>query len=313
MRRMKHIYLWIYIFLFLHLLGATPSFALDGCMEYMVSTDPASLTATINLDPYHRYEGEIGTDLTHEENENIYFVCSTREQIFYRVPEGNYIYRNSNVRCRVIVVMNMRIVVVDDAVTLELPCDSTPFTPYFFDILDNDYVTTFNAEHPAEIVDSLVAIHLVEAPSFVSVTRGGLLVNMPSDGDEGVYDVKYYLRNNIGVTSDTAVASIRFHKYCPEEVENEPLPETRLQAAEFFSPNGDGINDVWEIASLDTMGSYKLNIFDRYGKLVRSYLNDYVPWDGTSGGEKLPSDDYWFYLFFFDLDRSFVGHVTLMR
>lgn len=310
---MKHIYIWTYVFLFIHLLCVAPSFALDGCMEHIIVTDPATLTATVNLDPYHRYVGELGTDLTHEVDNSLIFVCMEREQIFYHVPEGKYIYRNSNGQCRVVVAMKLRIVADDDAVTLELPCDSTPFSPYFFDILENDYLMTINAEHPAEIVDSLMTIHLVEAPSFVSVTKGGLLVDMPSDGAEGVYEVKYYLRNNIGVTSDTAVASIRFHKYCPEEVKNEPLPETRLEAAEFFSPNGDGINDVWEIASLDTMGSYKMNIFDRYGKLIRSYLNDYVPWDGTSGGKKLPSDDYWFYIFFFDLDRSFVGHVTLMR
>ena len=310
---MKHIFRWAYILFLFHLIGVAPSFALDGCLEHIITTDPASLTATVNLDPYHRYQGSLGTDLTHEVDPSIYFVCKERDQIFYYVPEGNYVYQNSIGRCRVSVIMELKIVAVDDEVSLKLPCDSTPFTPYFYDIMDNDYLTSWNAEQTAKLVDSLTTIHLIEAPSFVSVTRGGLLVDMPSDGDEGTYEVKYYLRNNIGVTSDTVVASIRFHKYCPKEEKPEPIPEPFFDMPEFFSPNGDGVNDVWEIAPLVTMGCYKLNIFDRYGRLIRSYLNDYMPWDGTSGGRNLPSDDYWYYLYLFDWDRSYVGHVTLIR
>ncbi len=295
------------------MLCVVPSYALDGCKEHIIMTDPASLTATVYMDPYHRYQGELGTDLTHEADPNIIFVCSMREQVFYRVVEGSYVYRNSYGQCRVSVEIDLKIVAVDDEVTLDLPCDSSPFTPYFYNVLDNDYLSSWNAERPAKIVDSLTTIHLVEAPSFVSVKRGGLLVDMPSDADEGTYEVKYYLRNNIGVTSDTAVASIHFHKYCPKEVKTEPIPEPFFDMPEFFSPNGDGVNDVWEIAPLDTMGRYKLNIFDRYGRLIRSFLNDYVPWDGTSEGRNLPSDDYWYYLYLFDWDRSYVGHVTLIR
>ena len=310
---MRHIYHWIYLYILFQLLCVVPSYALDGCKEHIIMTDPASLTATVFMDPYHRYQGDLGTDLTQEVDPSIIFVCSEREQIFYQVLEGNYVYRNSYGRCRVSVDIDLKIVAVDDEVTLDLPCDSLPFTPYFYSVLDNDYLTSWNAVHPAKIVDSLTTIHLVEAPSFVSVTRGGLLVDMPSDGDEGTYEVKYYLQNNIGVTSDTVVASIHFHRYCPKEEKPEPIPEPFFDMPEFFSPNGDGVNDVWEIASLDTMGCYKLNIFDRYGRLIRSYLNDYMPWDGTSGGRNLPSDDYWYYLYLFDWDRSYVGHVTLIR
>ncbi|MBR4714302.1 MAG: T9SS type B sorting domain-containing protein [Paludibacteraceae bacterium] len=310
---MKHIYRWTYVFLLYHLLCVAPSFALDGCREHIIMTDAATLTATVSMDPYHRYRGELGTDLTHEVNPRIYFVCGGREQVFYGVPEGNYVYRNSDVRCRVSVVMDLKIVAVDDEVSVKLPCDSTPFTPYFYDILGNDYQITRNAERPARILDSITAIHLVEAPSFVSVVRGGLSVDMPSDGNEGTYEVKYYLRNNIGVTSDTAVASIRFYRHCPKKENLDPSSETFLDLPNFFSPNGDGVNDVWEIAFLDTVGAYKLDLYDRFGRLIRSYHNDYMPWDGTSGGRNLPSDDYWYYLFLFDLDRSFVGHVTLRR
>ena len=67
-----------------------------------------------------------------------------------------------------------------------------------------------------------------------------------------------------------------------------------------FTPNGDGINDVWEIdISLDDSNKAVLKIFDRFGALV--YTQEDVKkvfWDGTSGGRKLPTATYWYYIEF---------------
>jgi len=37
----------------------------------------------------------------------------------------------------------------------------------------------------------------------------------------------------------------------------------------------------------------KINIFDRYGKLLKT-LNNNTSWDGKYNGNELPSSDYWF-------------------
>jgi len=62
----------------------------------------------------------------------------------------------------------------------------------------------------------------------------------------------------------------------------------------FFTPNGDGFNDTWQIKHANLEPDLKVNIFDRYGKLLTN-LNGYdIGWDGTYNGYKLPTSDYWF-------------------
>lgn len=67
----------------------------------------------------------------------------------------------------------------------------------------------------------------------------------------------------------------------------------------FLTPNGDGINDVWDIDGLRGLRDVQIVIFDRYGKLIRmmdpnSYSVFGKGWDGTLNGHALPADDYWF-------------------
>jgi gliding motility-associated-like protein len=51
-----------------------------------------------------------------------------------------------------------------------------------------------------------------------------------------------------------------------------------------FSPNGDGINDVWEIQGLTKYKSVTITVFNRWGNSVFSSKGEYTPWDGTING-----------------------------
>ncbi|WP_350287690.1 T9SS type B sorting domain-containing protein [uncultured Croceitalea sp.] len=68
----------------------------------------------------------------------------------------------------------------------------------------------------------------------------------------------------------------------------------------FFSPNGDGHNDEWNIMGLEYLQEPEVTIFDRYGKLVYQFNANTSGWDGTHQGINLPSSDYWFKLTFLD-------------
>lgn len=85
----------------------------------------------------------------------------------------------------------------------------------------------------------------------------------------------------------------------------------------FFTPNGDGINDFWQIEGDETVRVNRLYIFDRYGKLLKELNPDGAGWDGTFDGRQLPEDDYWFKLEYLDVNsgrnRGFGGHFTLKR
>lgn len=62
----------------------------------------------------------------------------------------------------------------------------------------------------------------------------------------------------------------------------------------FFTPNGDGIHDFWNVLGVDQLIDPDIFIFDRYGKLLKQLDGTTLGWDGTFNGRDLPSSDYWF-------------------
>lgn len=84
----------------------------------------------------------------------------------------------------------------------------------------------------------------------------------------------------------------------------------------FFTPNGVGFNDTWNIIGLNQPDA-KLYIFDRYGKLLKqlSATDQGKGWDGTYNGAQLPSTDYWFTIDFKENDqqKQFKSHFSLKR
>jgi len=66
----------------------------------------------------------------------------------------------------------------------------------------------------------------------------------------------------------------------------------------YFTPNGDGYHDTWNILSISNQLNAKIQIFDRYGKLLKEIRPSGDGWDGSYNGAMLPSSDYWFVLYY---------------
>ena len=85
----------------------------------------------------------------------------------------------------------------------------------------------------------------------------------------------------------------------------------------YFTPNGDGFHDTWNIVGLGA--SAKVFIFDRYGKLVKQISPTGEGWDGTLNGEPLSSTDYWFTVDYTEdypsvgSNKVFKSHFSLKR
>ena len=85
----------------------------------------------------------------------------------------------------------------------------------------------------------------------------------------------------------------------------------------FFTPNGDGYNDTWQIIGIDTRPLSKIYIFDRYGKLLKQLSPLSEGWDGTYNGRALPATDYWFTVQYeepgTEIIKTFRAHFSLKR
>ena len=62
----------------------------------------------------------------------------------------------------------------------------------------------------------------------------------------------------------------------------------------FFTPNGDGINDRWQLVGTDEIKVISVSIFDRFGRLLHVMEGSADGWDGNSNGKPMPASSYWF-------------------
>jgi gliding motility-associated-like protein len=97
-----------------------------------------------------------------------------------------------------------------------------------------------------------------------------------------------------------------------------PLEFLVVGYPKFFTPNGDGINDGWNIQGIETLTNPVVFIFDRYGKLLKQLAPNSV-WDGTFNGQQMPSTDYWFRFEYGEIEEGLLvaktrkTHFTLKR
>ncbi|MFI5148685.1 MAG: gliding motility-associated C-terminal domain-containing protein [Bacteroidia bacterium] len=80
-----------------------------------------------------------------------------------------------------------------------------------------------------------------------------------------------------------------------------------------FSPNGDGSNDTWYIGNIWKYPTAKLDVYNRYGKLVYSKIGYANDWDGSNFGDSLPEATYYYILDLADGSKPYKGSVTIIR
>jgi gliding motility-associated-like protein len=105
------------------------------------------------------------------------------------------------------------------------------------------------------------------------------------------------LKNNCGETSDDM--SIRVFK--------------KLMIPTAFTPNADGINDLWRIDKLVTYPESELIIYTRNGQQVFRTVGDARQWNGQLNGKALPPGVYYYVI---DLKNNLpkkAGWVMIVR
>ena len=89
----------------------------------------------------------------------------------------------------------------------------------------------------------------------------------------------------------------------------------QIEINDGFSPNGDGTNDVWEIAVLNDFPNASVKIFNRWGQMLYE-SEPYIPWDGTVNGEPVSIGTYYYIIDLKDetVSESVIsGPITIIR
>lgn len=88
-------------------------------------------------------------------------------------------------------------------------------------------------------------------------------------------------------------------------------PTVDCTIPEFFTPNNDGINDLWNVnCTISTISS--IHIFNRYGKLIYTLKPGDTGWNGTYQYRLIPSNTYW-YRIDFENRAAKKGYFSLRR
>jgi gliding motility-associated-like protein len=85
-----------------------------------------------------------------------------------------------------------------------------------------------------------------------------------------------------------------------------------LNYPKFFTPNGDGYNEYWNIKFSILEPKLKVYIYDKYGKFIFQFNSKSNGWDGNYNGLPLPATDYWFEVHR-ENGKIHKGHFSLKR
>ena len=162
-------------------------------------------------------------------------------------------------------------------------------------VLDDSYTQTYVAD---DAIEGTYAWFINDVRQ--GSVENGLIVEWYDTTQ--TYTIKVIAYDALGCESEPKLISVRTES-CQ-----------RFFAPNSFTPNGDGINDIFEIRGLSV---YKpvMKIFNRWG--VEVYTSTNLWWTGDSGGGYYCDTDVYNWIVEyrdkFGQNRQESGHVTLIR
>lgn len=157
------------------------------------------------------------------------------------------------------------------------------------------------------IIDNVIVNDLVGENSIMVLLSAASLGDYVYSLDNTNYQSSNVFTNVMPGIYTVFVKDLKGCGITPKEVSVLGIPK-------YFTPNGDGYNDYWNIDGVNQNFYSKsiIQIFDRYGKLLKQISSLGHGWDGKYNGIDVPSDDYWYVIKLNDT-RIVKGHFSLIR
>ena len=157
------------------------------------------------------------------------------------------------------------------------------------------------------IIDNIIVNDLVGENSIMVLLSATSLGDYVYSLDNIKYQVSNVFSNVMPGFYTVYVKDLKGCGIIPKEVSVLGIPK-------YFTPNGDGYNDYWNIEGVNQnfYSKSKIQIFDRYGKFLIQVNPLSLGWDGAFNGISMPSTDYWYVITLED-GRIVKGHFSLKR
>ncbi len=185
------------------------------------------------------------------------------------------------------------------------------YLPSAADVKNGFVVLTLTANNPGQcyIPTDVMTLKLIPPPTVsagkpILILKGHTATLSPTVSDP---NVTYSWSPNIdisnpnienpvitGTVDRTYILTVTDIRGCQSSASVEVTVSPEIIIPNTFTPNGDGINDQWNIQGLIAYQQATVDVFDRNGQKIFHSVGYGTPWDGTFKGQQVPYGVYYY-------------------
>jgi gliding motility-associated-like protein len=166
----------------------------------------------------------------------------------------------------------------------------------------------------------VVPYNPINAGNDITIREGDTRILEATQGQRFVW------RNDVSIQSDVRNARIQVSPVkttvyivdgltvngCPDTDSVTVVVRPPIEPPNVFSPNGDGVNDVWDLGPIGEYPDAEIRIYNRWGKELFYSIGYDDPWNGSFNGETLAPGVYYYVIDLNDGYEAVTGTITIL-